>query len=81
MLTPDQLETLHRYELGLDRIDDAVQRLNNLGRAVGMPPLAIRCAGSNLINGQLAASSILNKKIQSHYIEAAQIVREERRAA
>lgn len=37
-----QLATLERMEIGLDRICEAVERLNDIGRTVGMPFIALR---------------------------------------
>lgn len=81
MLTPQQLATIERLQVGLSRVADAVERLNELGRDVGMPPLAIRCSGSKMLSGHIAAENFLLDLIAAHDIERIQLTAEPERLA
>lgn len=74
MLTPDQLQNAARYQNGLSQIAEAIERLNDLGRSLGMNFCALHYVGApERIWGQNFASIDLNKKLQAHYMEEVEL--------
>lgn len=74
-----RLETLKRLHGGIEAIADAVQRLNDLGAPLRIPPIAIRFAPSKLIHGENPYSTLVNTMIFDEYVRQldAKIAREE----
>lgn len=69
MLTDTQLVTAERLLLGMNQIENAVERLNELGRTLpGIPPISIRFANSPRFYGQFEYGALVNRMMSQEYM-------------
>ena len=52
MLTDNQRETAERLIVQMNKIVNAIEQLNEVGKEIKMPPCSIRFQPSKLINGE-----------------------------
>lgn len=67
MLNDLQLQTAERCLAGIDQIAEAVNRLNDLGRTLSLPPIAIRFQPSPLIHGENPYGALVNHMMAEEY--------------
>jgi hypothetical protein len=81
MLTKQELETCQRLRLGIESIAAAVQRLNDLGSPLRVPPIAIRFQPSPLIHGENPYSVFVASMVCEEHMRRIELVAQPERLA
>lgn len=74
MLTDDQRETAERLIVQMNKIANAIEQLNDVGREINMPPCSIRFQPSKLINGENPYLSHINNLISMDCMERIELL-------
>lgn len=62
-----EMATADRLLDGIEQIAEAVHRLNELGKTIRVPPIAIRFQPSSLLFGENAYGSLVSRMITEEY--------------